>query len=159
MSPLHAAMIAATVANHGRMMRPQIVDRIVDASGKLVSRAEPELHRSVLERRTADLLARMMRTTVAQGTARKTFFDAKGNPFLPGIEVAGKTGTLSKERPYRGYTWFVGFAPAKAPKVAVAALIVNSPKWRIKAAYLAREALRYYLIEAPKKITAQVASR
>lgn len=159
MSPLHAAMIVATVANHGRMMRPQVVDRIVDASGKVVSRAEPELYRSVLERRTADLMARMMRTTVAQGTARKTFFDAKGNPFLPGVEVAGKTGTLSKERPYRGYTWFVGFAPAEAPKVAVAALIVNSPKWRIKAAYLGREALRYYLIEAPKKVTAQVASR
>ena len=152
-------MIAATVANHGRMMRPQVVDRIVDPSGKLVSRAEPELHRSVLERRTADLLARMMRTTVAQGTAHKTFFDAKGNPFLPGVAVAGKTGTLSKERPYRGYSWFVGFAPADAPKVAVAALIINSPKWRIKAAYLAREALRYYLLEAPKKTTAQVASR
>jgi peptidoglycan glycosyltransferase len=160
MSPLHAAMIAATVANHGRMMKPQVVAQIADPSGKLISRAEPELHRAVLERRTADLLARMMRTTVTQGTARKTFFDAKGNPFLPGVEVAGKTGTLSKERPFRGYTWFVGFAPADAPKIAVAALIINSPKWRIKAAYLAREALRYYLIEAPKKVTtAHVASR
>ncbi len=159
MSPLHGALIAATVANHGRMMRPQVVDRIVDSRGKLVSRTEPELHRSVIERRTAELLTRMMRTTITQGTARKTFFDAKGNAFLPGIDVAGKTGTLSKERPYRGYTWFIGFAPAKAPKIAVAALIVNSPKWRIKASYLAREALRYHLFEAPKKVTAQVASR
>jgi cell division protein FtsI/penicillin-binding protein 2 len=52
---------------------------------------------------------------------------------------------LSKERPYRGYTWWIGFAPANAPKIAVAALVVNSPKWRIKAGYVGREALRHYL--------------
>jgi peptidoglycan glycosyltransferase len=161
MSPLHAAMIASTVANRGRMMRPHMIESIVDPGGRVLSRTEPELHRSVLERRTAELLGRMMRTTVTQGTARKTFFDGRGVPFLPGIDVAGKTGTLSKERPYRGYTWWIGFAPADAPKIAVAALIVNSPKWRIKASYLAREALRHYLIEEPKKgvTTAQVAAR
>jgi cell division protein FtsI/penicillin-binding protein 2 len=160
MSPLHAAMIASTVANRGRMMRPYVVDKILDPKGNLLSRTEPELHRSVIERKTAEQLGRMMRSTVAQGTARKFFFDGHGVPFLPGIEVAGKTGTLSKERPYRGYSWFVGFAPAEAPKVAIAALLVNSPKWRIKASYLAREALRYYLIDAPKKTAAaQVATR
>jgi hypothetical protein len=55
----------------------------------------------------------------------------------------------------------VGFAPADAPKIAVAALLINSPKWRIKASYLAREALRYYLIDEPKKAatTAHVAAR
>lgn len=159
MSPLHAGLIAATVANQGRMMRPQIIDRILDAGGETVSTFEPALHRSVIERRTAERLGRMMRTTVTQGTAHKVFFDPKGLPFLPGIDVAGKTGTLSKERPYKGYTWWIGFAPANAPKIAVAALIVNSPKWRIKANYLGREAMRYYLVEAPKKQTAQVASR
>jgi cell division protein FtsI/penicillin-binding protein 2 len=99
----------------------------------------------VIERKTAERLSRMMRITVAQGTAKKFFFDEKGNPFLPGIEVAAKTGTLSKERPYRGYTWWIGFAPANAPKIAIAALLVNSPKWRIKAGYVGREALRHYL--------------
>jgi peptidoglycan glycosyltransferase len=151
MSPLHGALIAATIANQGKMMRPYLVDRIVDAAGRPLSRTEPTLHRNVIERRTAELLGRMMRTTVTHGTAKKTFFDDKGNPFLPGIEVAGKTGTLSKERPYRGYTWWIGFAPVDRPKIAVAALVVNSPKWRIKASYVAREALRHYLVEAPRK--------
>jgi peptidoglycan glycosyltransferase len=160
MSPLHGALIAATIGNQGRMMRPYMVERIVDAKGRPVSRTEPTLHRHVIERRTAELLGRMMRTTVTSGTAKKTFFDSKGNPFLPGIDVAGKTGTLSKERPYRGYTWWVGFAPANAPKIAVAALVVNSPKWRIKASYVAREALRHYLIEQPKKgARAELATR
>lgn len=159
MSPLHAAMIASTVANQGRMMRPYIIDRIEDDKGHPVARTEPELHRTVIERRTAEQLARMMRTTVTHGTARKTFYDDHGNPFLPGIEVAGKTGTLSKERPYRGYTWWVGFAPADKPTIAIAALVVNSPKWRIKAGLVAREALRYYLIDAPKKEQGKVARR
>lgn len=151
LSPLHAAMMAATIANQGRMMRPQIVERVLDDQGKLLLKSEPVLHRSVLERRTAEQIARMMRVTVTTGTAKKFFFDDHGNPFLPGVEVAAKTGTLSKERPYRGYTWWVGFAPASAPKIAVAALVVNSPKWRIKAGYVGREALRHYLFTKPSK--------
>jgi cell division protein FtsI/penicillin-binding protein 2 len=54
---------------------------------------------------------------------------------------------LSAERPYRGYTWWVGFAPAERPTIAVAAVVVNTPLWRIKASYVAREALRWYLVE------------
>jgi len=157
MSPMHAAMIAATVANRGKMMRPQLVDRVVDAKGATLLKSAPELHRTVLERRTADQLGRMMRTTVTSGTAKKFFFDQHGNPFLPGVEVAAKTGTLSKERPYRGYTWWVGFAPANAPKIAVAALVVNSPKWRIKAGFVGRETLRHYLFAKPKSDTDELA--
>lgn len=159
MSPMHAAMIAATVANRGKMMRPQLVDRVLDDKGATLVKSAPELHRSVLERKTADQLARMMRTTVTSGTAKKFFFDDHGNPFLPGVEVAAKTGTLSKERPYRGYTWWVGFAPANAPKIAVAVLLVNSPKWRIKAGFVGREALRHYLFTKPKPETDKLARR
>jgi cell division protein FtsI/penicillin-binding protein 2 len=150
MSPLHGAVIAATIANHGRMMRPYVLSRIDDPQGQAIARTEPTLYRAVIERRTAELLGGMMQRTVTSGTAHKTFFDDRGNAFLPGIPVAGKTGTLSKERPYRGYTWWIGFAPADAPKIAVSALVVNSPKWRIKASYVAREALRYFLIEKPR---------
>jgi peptidoglycan glycosyltransferase len=159
MSPLHGAMIAAAIANHGRMMRPQLVDRVLDERGRALLKSEPSVHRSVLERATADQLARMMRATVTQGTARKYFFDARGTPFLPGVEVAAKTGTLSKERPYRGYSWWVGFAPAEAPKIAIAVLLVNSPKWRIKAGYVGREALKYYLLSRPAAKRVELAQR
>jgi cell division protein FtsI/penicillin-binding protein 2 len=159
MSPLHAAMIASTIANQGKMMRPQIVARVLDEKGGVLLRSEPAVYRSVIERKTAERLGRMMRITVAQGTAKKFFFDEKGTPFLPGIEVAAKTGTLSKERPYRGYTWWIGFAPANAPKIAVAALVVNSPKWRIKAGYVGREALRHYLFNVAPTGAQAVASK
>src|SRR5690606_9297213 len=108
--------------------------------------------RSVIPRATARSLAEMMELTVSRGTAHGAFFDPAGHPFLPGIDVAGKTGTLTAERPYRGYTWWVGFAPAERPTIAVAALVVNSPRWRIKASYVAREALRYYLVERPRDL-------
>ena len=150
LSPLHGASIAATIANGGRMMRPELVERVVDAEGRTLYQSEPALHRKVTDPGTAQQLGVMLRATVAQGTARRAFHDARGRPLLPGIAVAGKTGTLSSERPYRGYTWWVGFAPADRPTIALAVLVVNDPAWRIKASQVAAETLRHYLVDAPR---------
>jgi len=80
-----------------------------------------------------------------------TFHDAKGDAYLPGIAVAGKTGTLSDNEANRHYTWFVGFAPADQPEIAVAALVVNNPTWHIKAPLLARNMLRAYFAKTGRK--------
>ncbi len=146
LSPLHGALIAATVANEGRMPRATMVDRVLDAEGHVAYESHPETFRSVVGRRTAHLVGEMMQRTVAEGTARRAFHDDHGRPFLPGVDVAGKTGTLSSERPYRGYTWWVGYAPADEPRIALAVLVVNTPSWRIKASHAAVEALRQYLV-------------
>ncbi|MFT5359297.1 MAG: peptidoglycan glycosyltransferase [Polyangiales bacterium] len=151
MSPMHGALIAATIANDGQMPRPALVERVDDVAGEVFYEHEPSIHRAVITRRTARAVGTMMERTVSRGTGRRSFHDERGNPFLPDIRVAGKTGSLSAERPYRGYTWFVGYAPADNPTIALAALVVNTPRWRIKAAYVAREALRYHLIEAPRE--------
>jgi len=158
MSPLHGALVAATFANEGRMPRAAIVDHVTDAEGEVLLRHEPEIFRAVIPRHTARTVGQMMELTVTRGTARRTFHDGAGRPFLPGIRVAGKTGTLSGSDPYRGYTWWVGFAPADRPTIALAALVVNTPRWRIKASYLAREALRYYLVERPRREAALAAA-
>lgn len=146
MSPLHGALIAATIAGGGAMPRPFMVQRVTDAEGKLLHRAEPETFRQVISRATAKSVGEMMLGTVAHGTARGAFHDPEGIAFLPGVAIAGKTGSLSSEQPFRAYSWWVGYAPEPAPEIALAALVVNTPKWRIKASYLAREALRYFLI-------------
>lgn len=146
LSPLHGALLAATIANDGKMPYAAVVDRIESRSGETLYQHTPRIFRQVLPRHTAEQTGQMMTRTVTKGTSKKAFWDSRGRPFLPGVEVAGKTGTLSRYNPHRTYNWWVGFAPVDDPEIAVAALVVNEPKWRIKASYVAKEALREYLM-------------
>ena len=66
---------------------------------------------------------------------------------VPG--AVGQTGTLADRAPFRDYSWFVGFAPKDNPKLAVAAVVVNEPLWRIRAAWLGREGLRLGMARLP----------
>jgi len=93
---------------------------------------------------TARELRKMMLNTVAGGSAWKSFHDPRGGSYLANVQVAGKTGTLTDHAKDRHYTWFVGFAPADSPEVAVSVLVVNTPMWQIKAGDLARDVLRSY---------------
>jgi cell division protein FtsI/penicillin-binding protein 2 len=153
LSPLEAAWMSATVARGGDAPRLSIVSEVVgDRGGVLYSGPEPSSVRRVIQRDTAQALTKMMEVTVAEGTSFRAFHDARGTSFLPGISVAGKTGTLTGAQEHRFYTWFTGFAPsrpvsgelAKVPQVAVAVLVVNEPTWHVKANVLARELLREY---------------
>ncbi|MCC7536934.1 MAG: penicillin-binding protein [Deltaproteobacteria bacterium] len=144
LSPLHGAVLGSTIASRGLMLRPQIIDEVRAADGSLLHRSTPVLVRRVLAEQSARIVNRMMRRTVTEGTSRRTFFDPQGVAFLPGIEIAGKTGTLNGSNPFRGYTWWVGFAPADAPRIALAVLVVNTPIWRVKANFVARETLRAF---------------
>ena len=146
LSPLHGALLASTIANDGRMPYAAIVDRIESRTGETLYQHTPRTFREVLPRHTARETGEMMTNTVTKGTAKKAFWDHRGRPFLPGVRVAGKTGTLSRYDPQRTYNWWVGYAPVDDPKIAVAALVVNEPTWRIKASYVAKEALREYLM-------------
>lgn len=144
LSAIHGALVAATVANEGVMPAATVVDRVVDGDGRTVSRRVSSHHRRVISAATASTLSTMMEETVTHGTAREWFFDQQGRPFVPGVTLAGKTGTLARVRPHRSYTWWVGFGRRDEDVLAVAALVVNGPKWRVKGSYLAREALRVW---------------
>jgi len=148
LSPLAAAELAQTVANGGIALEPRIVDSVYKGQD-LVWKDErgPRVLRRAIKPETATELTRMMRQTVENGSAFKSFHDAAGTSFLPGIQVAGKTGTLTRYKDNRFYSWFVGFAPADKPEVAIASLVVNNPSWQIKGAILAREVLRAYFAE------------
>lgn len=136
LSPLHGAWLAATVANHGVAMQPQLIR--ADALGH--ARA-PHSMGQLIAPNVADGVAAMMAQTVAVGTARHAFSARPKS--LQGMAIAGKTGSLSNNdaNNYRHFSWFVGFAPADNPQVAVAAIAVNGLKWRVKGPQLARDAL------------------
>jgi len=149
LSPLEAAEMSAIVARGGEAVRPRVVDEVVSPAGAAVwtAPAAPATRR-VVEHDTADDLTRMMEHTISEGTSFRAFHDGRGRPYLPGIGVAGKTGTLTDYSSQRYYTWFTGFAPARpeagVPRVAVAALVVNGPVWQVKANVLARDVLRAF---------------
>lgn len=144
LSPLHGAALAAAVANRGVWQSPVLFERDVPS--------EPVGER-VMSEAQAQTLTDMMEMTVTEGTARRIFRERGMR--VPG--AVGKTGSLADKRPFRDYSWFVGFAPRDNPQVAVAAVIVNDPKWRIRAPWLAREAMRLYL-EQKSRQTAHAAA-
>jgi penicillin-binding protein A len=160
MSPLHAALIAATIANDGTMPKPMMVQRVIGPDGEPLAgplRGEPL--RRVISPATAHAVGKMMLRTVRNGTSRAAFLDPRGRPMLNDIAVAGKTGSLSANDPYRAYSWWVGFAPADKPRIALAALVVNTAVWRIKSSFVARELLREYLLSHANAAKPELARR
>jgi peptidoglycan glycosyltransferase len=145
LSPLMGVSIAQTIANGGVALEPRIVQRVLANKDKVWEETRPPhvLHHAIRPETAAEL-RKMMIQTVAAGSAFKSFHDKGGETYLPNVQVAGKTGTLTEHTQDRHYTWFLGFAPAEHPEVAVSVLVVNTPIWQVKAADLARDVLRTY---------------
>ena len=116
-TPLQMAMVAAAVANGGRLMKPYVVDRVVADNGDVVDRTKPQLLSGVMSPRTAAELTHMMVLAVTGGTGTAAQ--------IPGIQVAGKTGTAETGVQKTNTTWFICFAPADRPRVAVAVALEN----------------------------------
>ena len=114
-SPLQMLMVTSAIANAGVEMQPYLVDQIFTANLTLLSKGQPsELPRSITTS-TAESLKRMMIAAVSSGVS--------SNAQIPGVKVAGKTGT-AQNGPKDPYTlWFTGFAPADNPQVAVTVVI------------------------------------
>lgn len=134
-SAWHAAQLAAVVANRGAL--PWL----------LAATSGTPQH--VVEEKVAQQVVGMLEKTVERGTARRAFRE-NGVYLLDGIRAAGKTGSLveGQGKDWGEVTWFVGFAPVEAPTVAIAAVLVNSPHWRIRASYVGREGLRAALLRS-----------
>jgi penicillin-binding protein A len=114
-TPLQMAMVAAGIANHGEVMKPYLVASVRTPDLRTIEQTKPEALHQAVSADVANQMTRMMVDVVDNGTGRPAA--------IPDVEVAGKTGTAqtSPERP--PYAWFVAFAPADNPKVAVAVVI------------------------------------
>lgn len=119
-TPLQMAMVVAAVANGGRLMEPHLTDRIVDPDGRVVERVEPRVYGTPISPTTAEQVNAMMRTVVESGTGTAVQ--------LPGIEIAGKTGTAEIGEFGANLTQpsFVAFAPADDPQIAIAVNVERS---------------------------------
>jgi peptidoglycan glycosyltransferase len=119
-TPLQMAEIAATVANNGTLMVPHMTSRIVNSEGQTVQRIGSRVQSKVMKPSTAEAVRSMMEAVVNEGTGTSAQ--------IPGVAVAGKTGTAETQIGTAiNNVWFIAFAPAANPKVAIAVTLKAVP--------------------------------
>jgi peptidoglycan glycosyltransferase len=113
-TPLQMAMVAAGVGNDGTVMRPYLVQSVIGSDLAVIESAEPqELSQAVIPEVAAQL-TRMMEAVVEDGSGVRAQ--------IPGVAVAGKTGTAQHGEGRKAHAWFISFAPANDPEIAVAVI-------------------------------------
>jgi penicillin-binding protein A len=118
MTPLQGAMMAAGVANGGVIMQPYLVKQELDTKGNVISTTSPTQMYNPITTDQASQLKDMMISVVQNGTGTAAQIN--------GVQVAGKTGTAQRGAGQNALAWFLAFAPADNPKVAVAVLVQDN---------------------------------
>jgi peptidoglycan glycosyltransferase len=115
---LHMSLIAGAIGNGGLMMQPRLVSEIREPQGRgVIERFGPEPYNRAMSRDNAATLTQLMVSVVEGGTATAAA--------IPGVSVAGKTGTAQTAEGEAPHAWFVAFAPAEDPEIAVAVVVLN----------------------------------
>jgi peptidoglycan glycosyltransferase len=121
-TPLHMALIGAGIANNGTMMKPILITKIQNEDNIVVKSQKPSIMCHLFTPDVADILTDMMIDVVNKGTGK--------NAQIKSIEVAGKTGTAENELSINNknmdHSWFIGFAPAQSPEIAIAVVLEHN---------------------------------
>jgi peptidoglycan glycosyltransferase len=119
-TPLHMALVAATIANGGVLMAPTVIDALQDGDGRHISTGSREVGR-VMSPATADEITAAM----VQAVEGRFAAPYAGGAKIPGVHTAGKSGTAELAPGQRPHSWFTGFAPATDPRIAIAVVVEN----------------------------------
>jgi peptidoglycan glycosyltransferase len=137
-TPLQMALVAATVANGGELMRPRLVTALTGKQGTRT--IGPESIRRVISQADADAITAAMQRAVEGPLGRQFTAGAK----VPGIPTAGKSGTAELGGSGEPHSWFIGFAPANDPQIAIAVLVERGGRGGARAAPLAGSLMKAY---------------
>jgi penicillin-binding protein A len=116
-TPLQMAMVSAAIANHGVLMQPTLINRILQPDLTVIQDFSPTVFSTPISQQTAATMTQMLINGVTNGAA--------SNARISGVDVAGKTGTAENGKGQTNTLWFTGFAPAKNPQVAIAVVVEN----------------------------------
>jgi peptidoglycan glycosyltransferase len=116
-TPLQMALVAGAIGNKGVVMRPYVVDSVISSDLVVSDRTTPTplRDRPAVSEQTAAYVSQMMQKVVASGSGTRAQ--------IPGVAVAGKTGTAQNAPGKAPHAWFIGFAPAGDPQIAVAVFV------------------------------------
>lgn len=117
-TPLQMALVAAGIANDGVIMRPYVIDAVSARNGEVLTATRPRQWRKATDPATAATVTDIMVSAVENGSGSR----AK----IPGVKVAGKTGTAEVGKSVNTHAWFIAFAPADQPRVAMAIVLENA---------------------------------
>jgi cell division protein FtsI/penicillin-binding protein 2 len=146
MSPIHGALIAATIFNRGKLIEPTIVDRIVGESGVELYRSQPATINQAVEPDTSNALHELMTATTRSGTVRGAVRRYRRDKIISRLEIGGKTGTINNKTDDVKYDWFVGYAQDKAGdgKLILSVLVAHQKYIGIRATQYAIMAFKQY---------------
>jgi len=146
MSPLHGAMMAASILNGGELVEPTIIRQMTSENNQPVYKTNPHVIRQIVSPETSQELKKLMTETVIRGTSRRAFRGHRRDRVLSKLVIGGKTGSIKNKSDDLLYDWFVGFGEEKAGRrqLAIAVLVVHGTLLRTRAQEYARLALREY---------------
>ncbi|KJS48696.1 penicillin-binding protein 2 [Desulfosporosinus sp. BICA1-9] len=133
-TPFQMALITAGIANQGVIMTPHLVERVLDPSQNVIFKQKPQPWLTALSKAEADKITSAMVTAVTDGTA------APGA--LPNVQVAGKTGSAEPGGDVPTHAWYIAFAPAENPRIAIAVMVENGGTGGGAAAPIARQIIQ-----------------
>ena len=146
MSPVHGALIAATIFNQGKLIEPTIVDRIVGEKGVELYRGQPITINQAVEPDTSNALHELMTATTRSGTVRGAVRRYRRDKIISRLEIGGKTGTINNKTDDVKYDWFVGYAQDKDGdgKLVLSVLVAHEKYIGIRATQYAIMAFKQY---------------
>lgn len=138
MTPMHNLMLISAIANGGMLMEPYLVDHVENQEGEIVKKFMPVQYGELMVANESKALKELLELVVTEGTGSALRTDA--------YQAAGKTGSAEFDKQKETHAWFVGYAPADSPKIAVCVLVEEGGSGGQTAAPIARQLFDAYLL-------------
>jgi cell division protein FtsI/penicillin-binding protein 2 len=146
MSPVHGALIAATIFNRGKLIEPTVIDRIFGENGLELYRSQPATINQAVAPDTSIALHELMTATARSGTVRGAVRRYRRDKIISRLEIGGKTGTINNKTDDVKYDWFVGYAQDKDgdAKIILSVLVAHQKYIGTRATQYAIMAFKQY---------------